>query len=312
MTKPTNNIDGKLRIYGNLSLLEMAPVLLAARRIYAGKTVIEHGGVMSLWGKPYDLPSLDATGKSDVAANSETQVLRSSFANPDLRIIFTLAVCPYRIICRRLAGIARLADLRGKRIGTMPKSSGAYFLDRMLRTVGLTEQDVISVPFMAKTAAPLSLMPQALRNGEIDAVAVWEPESQKAKLAIGADAIEFCDPGVYHELFNLCSTQAHLDDAATRQKIVAFVRALITATMQLQRDPQEARLLVAQAAGLDIKSVENSWPYLTYPGTLTTDLLDILLPADVWVAGETGRAPRTLNELAQLIDGSVLRDALAA
>ena len=106
MTQSTPHMDGKLRIYGNLSLLEMAPVLLAARRDFAGKTVIEHGGVMSLWGKPYDLPSLDAAGKSDIAANSETQVLRSSFGNPDLRIIFTLAVCPYRIICRRSAGIA--------------------------------------------------------------------------------------------------------------------------------------------------------------------------------------------------------------
>ncbi|MEQ1772561.1 MAG: ABC transporter substrate-binding protein [Burkholderiales bacterium] len=300
-----------LRIYGNLSLLEMAPVLLAAHKVYAGKTVIEHGGVMSLWGKASDLPSLDAAGQSDIAANSETQVLRSSFANPDLRMIFTLAECPYRIVCRRSAGIARLADLRGKRIGTMPKSSGAYFLDRMLRTVGLSEQDVTAVPFMAKTQAPLSLMPHALRNGDIDAVAVWEPQSQKAKLAIGPDAIEFCDPAVYRELFNLCTTQAKLDDPVIRQKIVAFVRALIVATEQLQRDPQEASLLVAQAAELDIESVRNSWPYLNYPGTLSPDLLDVLLPADIWVAKETGRAPRTRGELSKLIDGSVLREALA-
>ena len=312
MTQSTPHMDGKLRIYGNLSLLEMAPVLLAARRDFAGKTIIEHGGVMSLWGKPYDLPSLDAAGKSDIAANSETQVLRSSFGNPDLRIIFTLAVCPYRIICRRSAGIARLEDLRGKRIGTMPKSSGAYFLDRMLRTVGLTEQDVTSVPFMAKTPAPLSLMPQALRSGDIDAVAVWEPESQKTKLAIGTDAIEFCDAAIYHELFNLCTAQANLDDPAMRQKIVAFVRALIAATAQLQRDPHEARLLVAQAAGLTIESVVDSWPYLTYPATLATDLLDVLCHADVWVAKETRRAPRTRYELSQLIDDSVLREALAA
>lgn len=312
MAKPTIRIDGDLRIYGNLSLLEMAPVLLAARRFYAGKTVIEHGGVMSLWGKPYDLPSLDAVGNSDVAANSETQVLRSSFANPDLRIIFTLAMCPYRIIGRRSAGIAQLADLCGKRIGVMPKSSGAYFLDRMLRTIGLTEQDVTSVPFMAKSQAPLSLMPQALRDGGIDAVAVWEPESQKAKLAIAADAIEFCDPAVYHELFNLCTTQSHLDDPAMRQKMIAFVRALITATVHLQQDPHDARLLVAQAAGLGIASVENSWPYLTYPGTLAADLLDVLFNADAWVAKETSRAPRTCNELSQLVDSSVLRDALAA
>lgn len=65
-----------LRIYGNLSLLEMAPVLLAADRVYRGTTVIEHGGIMSLWGKDSDLVSLSARGRSHVAANSETQALR--------------------------------------------------------------------------------------------------------------------------------------------------------------------------------------------------------------------------------------------
>jgi NitT/TauT family transport system substrate-binding protein len=201
--------------------------------------------------------------------------------------------------------------LREKKIGTMPKSSAAYFLDRMLRTVGLTGNDVTAVPFMAKTQAPLSLMPQALRNGDIDAVAVWEPQSQKAKLAIGADAIEFSDPSVYCELFNLCTTQARLDDPAMRQKIVAFIRALIVATGLLRHDPDEAGRLVAQAAALDIESVRHSWPYLTYPATLPMDLIEVLVNADTWVAHETGRAPRTRKELSKLIDPTVLREALA-
>lgn len=59
----TNGIAGALRVYGNLSVLEMAPVLLAAGGIYPGKTILEHGGVMSLWGKASDLPSLTATAR---------------------------------------------------------------------------------------------------------------------------------------------------------------------------------------------------------------------------------------------------------
>ncbi len=311
MTATPHMTGEALRVYGNLSLLEMAPVLLAVHKVYAGKTVIEHGGVMSLWGKPYDLPSLDAAGKSDVAANSETQVIRSSYANPDLRIILTLAACPYRIICRRSAGIHQLGDLRGKKVGTMPNSSGTYFVDRMLRTIGLTQDDVTLVPFMAKTAAPLSLMPRALLERKIDAVAVWEPQSQKAKLAIGEDAIEFCNPAVYHELFSLCTTEANLKDAALRKKIVAFVRAVVDATQQLQRDQAEAMHLVAQAAELDIESVRNSWPYLTYPATLPADLIDVLANADVWVAKETGREARSRDELSKLVDASVLCEASA-
>lgn len=312
MIASSTDTAGALRIYGNLSLLEMAPVLLAAGRIYPGKTVLEHGGVMSLWGKANDLPSLNAAGKSDLATNSETQVLRSSYANPDLRMILTVAECSYRIVARRSAGIAALADLRGKNIGVMRKSSAEYFLDRMMRTVGLTAADATLVPFMDKTDAPLTHMPQALHSGQLDAMTVWEPQMQRAVNAIGADAIVFCDPAVYSERFNLCSTQAILDDPALRRKIVAFVRALIAATDELQRAPSEAQRLVAQAAGLEIETVKDAWPYLTYPARLSPELADILLPVDEWVAKETGRAPRTRGELAKLIDGSVLREAIEA
>jgi hypothetical protein len=74
-----------LRIYGNLSLLEMAPVLLAADRIYPEKTLLEHGSVMALWGQASDLASLTSAGQADLATNSETQALRGSVAHPDLR-----------------------------------------------------------------------------------------------------------------------------------------------------------------------------------------------------------------------------------
>ena len=301
-----------LRIYGNLWLLEMAPVLLAADRIYPGKTIVEHGGVMSLWGKSSDLASLGSVGRSDVAANSETQALRASADNPDLRFIFTVAECPYRIVARRSAGIARLADLRGKRVGTQLHSSAAYFLDCMLRTVGLTEKDVVTVPFMARSSAPLTLLPQALKSGELDAIALWEQELERAKLAIGADAIEFRDPAVYTEKFNLCTTAANLEDRQLRPSIVAFVRALIAAARQLKQDPAPGWDLVAKAAGLDVETVSSTWARFDYPGTLATDLLDVLAAQDPWIARIQGRAPQGRAVLARLIDDSVLREALAS
>jgi sulfonate transport system substrate-binding protein len=306
----TNN--DPLRIYGNLSLLEMAPVLLAADRIYPGKTTLEHGSVMALWGKASDLASLSSAGQADIATNSETQALRGSVGNPDLRFIFTVAECPYRIVARRSAGIARLSDLRGKRVGTQLESSGEYFLDAMLRTVGLTPDDVTLVPFMAKTEAPISLLPEALRSGRIDAVALWEPQVERARVAIGGDSIEFRDPAIYTEKFNLCATQANLDDPALRRRIVAFVRALIEAAKRLKVEPEAGWRLVAKAADLDIETVRGSWPYLDYPGTLAADLLDIFERQDAWIARVQGRAPRPREALAKLIDRSVLDEALRA
>lgn len=298
-----------LRIYGNLSLLEMAPVLLAAETFFGGATLLEHGSVMSLWGQSSDLASLGSAGRSDVATNSETQALRASVQHPDLRFVFTVAECTYRIVARRSAGIRRLEDLRGKRVGTQLESSAAFFLDSMLRAVGLTEKDVVAVPFMAHTAKPIALLPDALQSGEIDAVALWEPQVERAKLAIGSDAIEFRDPAVYTEKFNLCARAESLEDGEMRARIVAFVRALIAAVKRLNEVPDEAQRLVSRAAHLDMNLVRAAWPYLYYPGTLAPDLLDTFARQEPWIARVQGRPPRSRDTLASLIDESIVSEA---
>ena len=305
-------MNDTLRIYGNLSLLEMAPVLLAAREIYPGNAILEHGSVMALWGEASDIASLSSSGRADLATNSETQALRGAVAHPDLRFIFTVAECPYRIVARRSAGIARLADLRGKRIATQLESSGEFFLDAMLRTVGLAVEDVRLEHFMAHTANPISRVPDALRAARIDAVALWEPQVQRAKAAVGDDAIEFCDPAVYTEKFNLCTTQGNLDHPGMRKRIVAFVRALIAAAGRLKVEPETGQRLVAETARLDVETVRASWPQFSYPGTLASDLLDVFDRQEPWIARVQGRAPRSLEALAKLIDRSVLKDALTA
>jgi hypothetical protein len=122
-------------------------------------------------------------------------------------------------------------------------------------------------------------VPEALRTGKIDAAALWEPQPQRAKVALGTDAIEFSDPAVYTEKFNLCTTQANLDDPVLRKRIVAFVRALITAAQRLKDDPQSGWRLVAQTAKLDIDTVRGAWPRFKYPGTLAPDLFGCVRPA---------------------------------
>lgn len=309
MTRPGDGGAEALRLYGNLSLLEMAPVLLAADCFYDGETVIRHGSVMALWDKPSEIVSLDSEGRADIATNSEMQILHSSADNPDLRIILTVAECPYRIVARRSSGIETLADLKGKRIGTQPKSSGDYFLQVMLTTGGLMPSDITYVPFMARTDAPVSLLPEKLKDGDIDAVALWEPQVERALRAVGDDAVVFSDPAVYTEKFCLCTTAANLADPAMRPRIVAFVRSLIDASDRLRSNPEDGWPLVAKAADLDLETVRNAGPRFTYPGTLAPDLLDVLEREEPWVADMQGRAPQERAALARLIDESVLREA---
>jgi NitT/TauT family transport system substrate-binding protein len=96
-----------------------------------------------------------------------------------------------------------------------------------------------------------------------------------------------------------------------RIRIVGFVRALIAAVRRLRVEPEIGWRLVAQAAKLDIETVRGSWPYLQYPGTLATDLLQFFERQEPWIARTQRRAPRSRQALASLIDDSVVREARA-
>lgn len=301
-----------LHIHGNLSTIELAPVLLALSVWPAGEASLAQGGIMGLYGLPGDLPNLHSQGRSDLATNSETQALRYSITHPDLRLVLTVSQGLYRIVARRSAGITRLADLRGKRVATMPRTSSAYFLERCLRTAGVGPADVDVVPFVAGSDRPLTMIPQALVRGEIDAATVWEPHMQKAQDLLGDDAIELHSPCGYREQFSLYATAASLADPVTRPRIVAFVRTIIQVTRRLREEPALAWPLLARAMDEDPRMIERCWRHHAFPAELPPELLDVMVDEDAWVALETGRAPRGRAELATLIDASVLADALQA
>jgi sulfonate transport system substrate-binding protein len=286
----------QLKIYGNTTTIELAPVLLAAQDLYGDTTAVRNGGI----------PDLFDDDAADVATNAETQALRQSVDHPDLRTILTVSEGWYRIVARRSARIARLEDLRGKRITTAPNTSSAYYLHKMLGTVGMTTADVTVL-----VVTPLSSMPQALAKREVDAVTIWEPEIENAAAAIGSDAIEFQDRRVYRELFSLHTTAAKLADPKKRGEIVGFVRAVVRASERIRARPEVVWSLVAERTGFDAALVEKVWHHEGYPGTLVPDLLDVMVEEDPFVAQERNRAPRTRAQLAILIDASVLRDALA-
>lgn len=280
-----------LRASGAATVIELGAVHVAANGIYPGPITVGSGGVPTL-----------TSGMSDIATNAETQLLRESVDNPDLRVIFTIVESHYRIVARKSQGIQKLADLKGKRIAVPRNTSANYFLYKMLATVGLSEADI--------TFAPATEMTQALVDRKIDAIAMWDPETAKAVAAIGNDAITFQDPKVYRELFNLNTSAKVIADPAKRQSIVIFLRSLMTAIDRMKAKPQDYWSFIAPKVGTTAELLEKSWPELHYNQNIAPDLLDVMVEEEVWVAKERNRTPRTRAQLATLIDATLLREAL--
>jgi NitT/TauT family transport system substrate-binding protein len=290
-----------LRVSGSY-WIELSPVLVAANRFYPEQLPVGEGGIVRI-----------TSGETDLATNAETQLLRESLTNPDLRIIMTVTESFYRLVARRSAGIETLADLKGKRAMLPRNTSAHYYLVAMLRTVGLTEEDVeiVNLPPAQGEQTGMDQMSDALVRGDVDVISIWEPEPEDAIRQLGDDAIVFQDKSVYREVFNLHARAPDLADPAKRRSIVAFVRAVAEATAALNDAPERYWPHVSSITGFTTEEISWGWPEMQFPVRIIPDMLDVLEIEDAWVAKERNRAPRSRAELAQLIDTSVLEEALA-
>ena len=286
-----------LVVHGALGVVEVGPVHLTIERLYPPGTKVRQGGIATL---------IQAGGPPDLATNAETQVLRAPVERSDLRIILTVAEGLYRIVGRKSAGISSIADLKGKRIATSTLSSSGYFLHLMLARKGLTLADV-----EVREIMPYRAMVDALRDGEVDAISIWEPHSENALRALGRDGIQFPGAGVYRELFNLNTTAATLADPGKRARIVEFVRALMDTTKAMNRDPRRAQRLVASAGGYTVDEVAQSWKHHAFTASFPDDMLDVMADQEIWIAALQKRPARSRAELARLIDRSIYQEALA-
>ena len=283
--------------------IELSPVITAATSFYAEQLPVGEGGITRI-----------TSGEADIATNAETQLLRESLVNPDLRIIATVTESFYRLVARRSAGINTLADIAGKRVMLPANTSANYYLVAMLRTVGLTEDDVeiVGLPPAQGDQTGMERMSGALANGEVDVISIWEPEPHHAINALGNDAVVFQDRSVYREVFNLHARAPDLADPEKRRSIVAFVRSLIEATEALKEDPEPYWPRVTEVTGFIREEIEGGWPEMEFPVEIIPDMLDVLEIEDQWVARERNRAPRSRAELAVFIDRSVVEEARAS
>jgi NitT/TauT family transport system substrate-binding protein len=296
---------GPIAVYGNKQTFEIAPVLLAAERYYPGEASVRMGSIANLVGEP-PVPGFGEEGEADLATNAETQALRYSVEHPNLRIIMTVTEGLYRIVARRSAGIESVADLKGKRVATIPQTSSGYFTKLMLEDAGLSFDDIEAVSIV-----PLVGMTEALANREVDAVVIWEPESENAAQVLGDDLIIFGGEGVYRELFNLNSTVEKLADPDTRNKIVQFIRAILDASEEVREDPERAQELVRVAGEFDPQDVVDSWEHHAWLAAVPDDMLDVMVRQEQWLAAQAEREPRSREQLAQLIDTSAYEEAVA-
>jgi len=295
-----------LTIAGRPANPEFAPLLLA-QDYYDGDVTIVDGGVAN-WTGGADI---------DLAGNAETQALRYFSSLPDLRIIYNAAEVYYRIAANKHANISKPQDLKGKRIGAMEDTSAEYFVRKYMASLGLGASDYEAVGGFFCNSLPCEAedaLPTKLANGDVDAVGMWEPTLQLSIDALGEqNTVVFTQEDVYREIFLVYSTKQKLEDPKSRAEIKKYLKALRKVSKELE--DADLDIAVARVATVMDGAVEHilrkTWGDMRMRGTLPLDLLDVLQEEEVWSA-EVGRrdvVPR--EELAVMIDRSVLDEILA-
>lgn len=220
--------------------------------VYASVLMADHKGlfedagiqveIVETEGGPAPTQTLIA-GQSDIAMNSEVQVLSLSAENKDLR-----ALGGVQSSSRYLKAVVR-DDINPQDIKTVGHAQGLSLLS-IVRYLESVDVDPESVEFV--DAGPPDL-PALIGRGDIDATVMWEPWAANAAKAGGTVEATSGDFGV-----SFSQWLAVRDDwLADHAEVVAKVfEALEKANAMVSEDPAEAAEVAASYGPLDPDSYE--------------------------------------------------------
>jgi len=221
-----------------------------------------------------------------LATSSEMPVMINSLQRADFAVVATFGTSKrdVKVVARRSAGIARAADLSGKRVATFGGTSAHYFLDLFLLFNGIDTKAVSTL-----LITPEQLLP-ALAERRVDAVAAFEPFAHRAQRMLGADGIVLPSARIYTETFNLSAKRSLV--AARQADLVRLLGALARAQRFIRDEPREAQAILRRRLDEDQAYVDATWGDFEYRLTLDQPLVSTLEGMARWALRE-GHVPRT-------------------
>jgi NitT/TauT family transport system substrate-binding protein len=89
-----------------------------------------------------------------------------------------------------------------------------------------------------------------------------------------------------------------------------LVRTIVRSSAELRKRPPDLIASLSPRVGLQEKTVIAVWPRFSFPAAISGKLRDALGEVEPWAAAMQKRSPRVRNDLAVLIDSSVVQQAV--
>jgi len=201
-------------------------------------------------------------GKADLATAGDTPFMLSIMNGRKITAIAAIQTSNRNeaVVARRDRGIVVPGDLKGKKIGIVQGTTSDFFADSLLLIHGIDREHVEFVYMKPDEMA------EAIRTGRVDAVSIWNPISMHVLKELATNGIAFYGENVYTEFFCLASRQdvVHQRPEAVRK----VLRALIRAEAFVNRQPDDARRLVADFIHTDKAVLDEIWDIFSFRVTL--------------------------------------------
>ena len=184
-------------------------------------------------------------GEVDSATLTETPIVLTSFIRDDFSVFATFAYSydNSKVIGRKDRGVAKPADLKGKKIGFTAKTSSHFFVHIYLIEHQIDPAYVELVDF-----APTDL-PGALRDGKVDAVATFEPYASEALKESPGKAVSLPGSKLYRETLNIAVMRSYAKGHPELLKRI--LKAVDRAIMFIKQDRNESIAVMNKSLKLE-------------------------------------------------------------
>lgn len=149
------------------------------------------------------------------------------------------------------AGIKKVSDLRGKRIGTPAKTSGEYFLYQLLNVHGMERNEVHIIDLEP------GKMSEALSSKQVDAVSIWADMAGEIQKKVNVPLSSLNEKGVLNLYWNLYTRRDYLEENPELMEKV--LRAVQKGSAWCDSHTRACQRIVANYSKLDLPVVRELW-----------------------------------------------------
>jgi NitT/TauT family transport system substrate-binding protein len=215
-------------------------------------------------------------GQADLATVAETPFMLAVLNGKKIAVAASIFSSDGNnaIAANRERGIAKISDLKGKRVGVTLGTTSEVFLDAFLSANGLVRGELTIVDLKPGE------MTEALAAGRVDAVSAWKPTLTMIGRRLDEKVVAFFDKDIYTETFVLVAGQDYL--GRNPEVVRRVLRALIKAEQMATEHPEQARTLIAPELQMDSHLLQQCWSASRYRVSLDQGLLIALEEETRW------------------------------